>query len=631
MMLHALCRPTYLCVALATLATQLVLSSAALAQEQALPPGGKPMLVDLAEQDIRMRPGNSPASLTYQFDTATDMPFDRVTRVSTHLKPENPWEQSIHISLPGSFDKQKMYLIDFYVRCLDTEDESGVGKFIYWIERSGGDHKKLTKLPFTATSKWQHVLNPFRPTESQEAGESQIAIHLGHLSAQTLEFGGFQVWEYDGEDLSQADFPSTRYSYEGREPDAAWRAEADDRIRQHRMADFNIQVVDAEGKSVPDAQVHVAMQRHAFHFGMCVNLYLLAGDESNFPFRHPVRVTGGLPEWTYSDALIFRDHVAENFNRIVFEGTFRPWVYQENADRKPILMRALDWLDERHIDVRGHCIAWGMINDKMRNQFNDDGQSYRRYIFDYINTVFPEVGDRLAEFDTINHPVNGNFDMAQFVGDPEVYPAVMQAARQVAPSNLDLYVNEGNILAGGSNIDDYTKFIQHLRDAGQGPDGIGFMSHYHAADLRSPESIYAVLEHFAPMAKELGITELDIEAPGDPQLQADYLRDFMTITFSHPKIDSITQWGMWAGRHWKPGAALWDAKWRPRPALQAYRDLVFKQWWTDETLSTDATGSATGRGFLGSYTITATYGSKEVSIQAELTATDKNTYIVKLP
>jgi hypothetical protein len=37
--------------------------------------------------------------------------------------------------------------------------------------------------------------------------------------------------------------------------------------------------------------------------------------------------------------------------------------------------------------------------------------------------------------------------------------------------------------------------------------------------------------------------------------------------------------------------------------MKVWRDLVYKQWWTRESLKTDPTGRCATRGFLGEYRI----------------------------
>ena len=104
------------------------------------------------------------------------------------------------------------------------------------------------------------------------------------------------------------------------------------------------------------------------------------------------------------------------------------------------------------------------------------------------------------------------------------------------------------------------------------------------------------------------ITEFDFDCD-DEQLQAQYTRDFLTAVFAHPAVDGFIMWGFWAGRHWRPRAAMFARDWSIRPNGRAYKELVFNQWWTNADGRTDAGGTFTTRGFLGDYAVTVTHGA----------------------
>ena len=80
----------------------------------------------------------------------------------------------------------------------------------------------------------------------------------------------------------------------------------------------------------------------------------------------------------------------------------------------------------------------------------------------------------------------------------------------------------------------------------------------------------------------------------------------MTAFFSHPAADAFVMWGFWEGRHWLPKGAMFRRDWTPKPNLEAYRDLVFREWWTDVTGQTDQDGVFATRGFKGDYDIEIT-------------------------
>jgi len=95
-------------------------------------------------------------------------------------------------------------------------------------------------------------------------------------------------------------------------------------------------------------------------------------------------------------------------------------------------------------------------------------------------------------------------------------------------------------------------------------------------------------------------------------VQADYTRDFMTIVFSHAAVKSFLFWGFWANSHWLPDGAFFNSDWTIRPHGEAYKELVFNQWWTKKTdKTTDSQGNVSFEGFLGTYKYTVKSGGKE--------------------
>ena len=167
----------------------------------------------------------------------------------------------------------------------------------------------------------------------------------------------------------------------------------------------------------------------------------------------------------------------------------------------------------------------------------------------------------------------------------------------------------------------YAEFIRMLARQGTPVDDIGCQSHFSISTLTSPETVYEILEQYCQEFRlPMRITELDIDAEEDEQLQADYLRDLLTVAFSHPAITCITQWGFWAGNHWKPRRAIVRKDWTLKPPGVVYQDLVFNRWWTAEKGETDAGGVFKTRGFLGQYRITVTAGDTVKTIDDALRA-----------
>lgn len=135
--------------------------------------------------------------------------------------------------------------------------------------------------------------------------------------------------------------------------------------------------------------------------------------------------------------------------------------------------------------------------------------------------------------------------------------------------------------------------------------------------LTPPVRLLGFLDRSGKFGLPIQTTEFDIDTNDEP-LQADYLRDYMNVTFSHPAVSGFVLWGFWAGDHWIPHAALFRRDWSIKPNGRVYQDLVFHKWWTNVQGQTDARGQYATRGFLGDYQISATANGKTVNGKTEL-------------
>ncbi len=383
-------------------------------------------------------------------------------------------------------------------------------------------------------------------------------------------------------------------AYEGREEDAAWRREAKKRIERIRKADLVVKVVDAAGKPVEGAIVDVKMQRHFFGFGSAVVARWLSVEDT--------------------DAESYRGIVEENYNKVVFENDLKwqPWDVSKTDNhamfRQQWLNSAFQWLDDHDIEVRGHYITWAPL-DRTQAKFIGRPDELRSQLWAHMEEKLPAVGKRASEWDSINHIVGWGETFASVCGGNQIYADIIKKSRQLAP-HAELWVNEGQVLSR-IRSDEYEKVIQFLVEHDAAPDGIGFMGHFSRRSLQSPELLLETFDRFARLVPNLQLTELDVQVGDDEALQADYLRDVMTVAFSHPALQGIIMWGFWEGRHWKPDAALYRRDWSIKPAGQMWLDLVKRDWWTNEVGNTDSQGRYTTRGFLGEYMVMVEHETRQ--------------------
>jgi hypothetical protein len=116
-------------------------------------------------------------------------------------------------------------------------------------------------------------------------------------------------------------------------------------------------------------------------------------------------------------------------------------------------------------------------------------------------------------------------------------------------------------------------------------------------------------------------------------VHADYVRDFMTVVFSHPRVRAFIMWGFWEGSHWraKDSAAMFRRDWSRRPAQDVYEELVLKQWWTRWSGTTGADGSAALRAFFGRHRAQAEVNGQVLQAEVDLARGQPATVLLRLP
>lgn len=506
-------------------------------------------------------------------------PFTQAIRVDVKEPPANVYNAQLRAPITAAVKKGDVLFLTFHLRAVATRAESGEVYATAVFERSSPPHNKALQLRCGAGREWTQFQLPFVSDGNYAPGDAAAALHLGH-GVQTLEIAGFSLVNY-GTAVKLEELPRTKFSYAGRAPDAPWRKAAEARIDKVRKADLTVQVTDAAGRAVANADVRVRMTRHAFPFGSAVVADTLVSEAP--------------------DAQRYRDEVARLFNRVVFENDMKWGPWERNRDRT---MRALDWLRSKNIEVRGHNLVWPGAGYTPREvmQLKNDPAAMRKRIDDHIADEAGALRGKVVEWDVLNEPYT-NRAIQDVLGNDEMI-RWFKLARAADPDAV-LLLNDYPILTGqpDAHFDGFEKIVRFLKDGGAPIGGVGIQGHY-GATLPPPTQILAGLDRLAKIGLSVAITEFDVDTT-DEQLQADYLRDHTIACFSHPAVSEVIMWGFWEGRHWKPVAAPYRRDWSKKPAAQAWEDLIFKQWWTDATIKTGADGRATIRGFQGDYEITA--------------------------
>ncbi|MEM1026825.1 MAG: endo-1,4-beta-xylanase [Planctomycetota bacterium] len=547
----------------------------------AFPSGGTPV-IDHGAAALVLNTGGE-ASMT----RLTEERFTDAVRIEVSERPAATWSIQANATNNATIRKGDVMHVRFFARCLASMTGEGFANVKFELNEGPWPQSLSHQISYAVD--WKRFDFPFVAERDYAPGEGKLSFQLGY-DAQVMELGGIELQNF-GQGVDLDSLPRTKLTYPGREADAAWRAEAQERIEELRMADLSVTVVDAQGNPVSDAKVHVQMQRHAFRFGSAVVAKTLAGPEADAKYASLVE---------------------ELFNEVVFENDMK-WVSHGFGEPQDIAA-AMDWLEARDITLRGHVLVWPgwqWLPQDLR-ELEDQPPLLRERVSEHVTSTASKYAGRVVDWDVLNEPFN-NTDLMDILGD-EVMDEWFHLAKAADPEAVR-YINDWGILTNGgydSNHQDvYFNIIQGLIERGAPIQGIGMQGHF-GSTLTPPTRLLEIMDRYASTGLRLKITELDIVML-DEELRADYLRDVMTAAFSHPSMDGILLWGFWAERHWKPSAALWDSGWNIRPHGQAWLHLVKDAWWTDERLATDVNGIAETRGFLGEYVVTIEHNGRSTS------------------
>lgn len=374
-------------------------------------------------------------------------------------------------------------------------------------------------------------------------------------------------------------------------------------IREHRMGTI---VVEA----APGAEVRVEQLRHEFWFGAALASQMF-GDRS-----------------TSADAVRYKQVFLENFNAAVTENALK-WHSMERR-RGEVDYRTVDailaWTDEHEIPLRGHNIFWGVPNmvQPWLKELSD--AELREVLKARAVDVATRYRGRFAEYDLNNEMLHGNY-YADRLG-PGITREMTTWIRQADPDAV-LYLNDYDILTG-RRVDDYARQIRGFLDEGVPVGGIGVQGHLHG-DTFDPGVLRASLDKLAGFQRPIRVTEFNF--PGqrskyygkrdarlsdeEERAKAKAIVDYYTVCFAHPAVDGILMWGFWEGANWIPVSSLYRRDWSPTPAAEAYRELVYRTWWTRWSGRADASGRCEVPAYFGRHRAVA--GGKAVEVDLKRT------------
>ncbi|MEM9645956.1 MAG: endo-1,4-beta-xylanase [Planctomycetota bacterium] len=427
---------------------------------------------------------------------------------------------------------------------------------------------------------WHPFALCFRSDREFSAGSVSVALHLAGQRGR-IRIRGLRVTSHG--QASDEQLPQSPLYYPSEFADDAWRQQADERISRIRMTDLKVQVIDRTGQPVRDATLRVRQRRHAYAFGTFVG-------------ETPIKDDVGVER--------FRAQTKKWFNRITLPRYWADWG-TDTPDGAERADRVAAWGNANEFELKVHVLLYPLFLPDRVKEMVDRPNEYRAAIQASMDDALRRTKRiRIAAWDAINE-LRDVTTVADALGH-DFYAHVFNHADAKQP-DARWFLNEYGILTGGSKrreyLDGYIRQIRSIRADGGKIEGIGLQGHFSESLISMPE-VWRTLDELKVFGLPIEITEFDVDT-SDLRTQARFTRDFLTAVFAHPATTGLTVWGFWEGDMWRPRGAMFTTDWQRKPNGKVWEDLVFRKWWTDETVSTDSFGRAQIRVFKGDHDIEA--------------------------
>lgn len=410
-------------------------------------------------------------------------------------------------------------------------------------------------------------------------------------------------------------------------------AGAEARIERHRKADAVVEVLDAAGKPVPEANVAAEQTRHAFLFGCNI-----------FPW-------GTCPTPEVERA--YRERFAALLNYATLPFYWGPYEAEQGRPDHARTEEVARWCRAHGIAVKGHPLAW---NNADPAWLPDDPEEIRRLQMARIEDCVARFAGLVDRWDVVNEVVD--YDRPHFV--LERAPKMSAMWRKVGQMDFarECFVHARKagpkatlVINDFQTSPKFERVVEQLVDdrGRRLYDVIGIQSHMHR-DVWPTERIWEVCERFARFGVPIHFTEMTIQSgeiktaldyqtryegwrstPEGEARQAREVVRFYTMLFSHPAVEAITWWDLWDERAWLGApAGLVRKDLSPKPAYEELLKRVKGAWWTRASLRSGADGTGRFRGFLGDYKVTVTApGKAPLEASFTLRKGDPNRWVVK--
>ena len=377
-----------------------------------------------------------------------------------------------------------------------------------------------------------------------------------------------------------------------------WVDRAEARIREHRMADLEVRVLDARDRPVAGARVRVTQLRHAFPFGV----ELPAGE----PALLEKVGDPDLPVWRGLSSVSLAAYSAWP--------VLQPEGPQTDPGAARLLGGLLDRARVRGLRVRVAPLAPGDPADRPGWAAGLPPAEREQAAVGFFRALAGRLRGRVHAADlassVVDHPWLDAGGLRRLGHAARAAWAPAGAGGAGPPVRLGLGVRGAlEEDRGGAVLAEAAP----LRQAFLPVDGV--TTPLTLTGATPPEELERTLQRLTTFAVEAAVVPLSVGGP--PADQPFGLEGALILLFAEPRVTEVQLAGVEPGRE----DALFDAAGNPTAGGEAVDALIAGRWWTAEVGATDTLGDARFRVFAGLHRVEVELpggeaGSAEVAVGA---------------
>ena len=513
-----------------------------------------------------------------------DPTLSGAVRLETFSQPPQIDSLQARLVTSGGIASGATCWLRFDARAAQPQTDLALGRLSISVRAKTPDLEPLLDRLIYLAPIWTEVDLAFKAPTAFAPGDIAIVFGVG-TRQQTVDIASASMRCF-GDSRPVARFPSTSFSYAGRDQDAPWRTAAERQIERHRKGDLFVNVTDGSGQPVADAEVHIQMSQHDFTFGAIVDAGLLAGADAD--------------DDGDGKTASYRRNLKELFNAATFLDGFH-WIAWSNPEIREESEAALAWIRSLGLDLwaLGPVAPTSLALPPNLEDEIGVPDVVRNAIRTGIEATASELEEHVNAWYVVDKP-RDNQNSLDLLGLQEL-AGWFQLIQSVAP-DAELALSESEILAG-DRMAEYGTLLGNLISEGAPISRVGVEGRFGA----QPPPIQVLIDRLDQLAGfdlPLVVTGFDM-VTDDEQLRQDFMRDFLTLAFSHPSVEGFFFRHYWEDDSERDATAIYRQDGTVSSIGNIYRNLVLDRWWTDVVERSDAEGALTSRVFLGDYTISA--------------------------